>query len=64
MKFFINILKYTIGLPFLLLLSLFSFLLNVIFYSAIVLPVSSDKEIKLHFKEMKESAKELWEPIL
>ena len=63
MKISINILKYTVGLPFLLVLTLFSFFLNVIFYSAIVLPITSDKNNKLHFKEMKELAKELWEPI-
>lgn len=63
MTFFMNILKYTIGLPVMLCLSLFSFFLNVIFYSLIVLPVTSDKQNKLHFKEMKELAKEVWKPI-
>ncbi len=55
-----KLLKYTLGLPFLLLLTITSIFINFIIYSMIVLPLNTDEYNSEHFKDTIEKIIELW----
>jgi len=59
MEIFLNILKFTIGLPFLLIISLLWFIFAII-YSIIILPLSEKDEAIEYCEEMINNLKKLW----
>jgi hypothetical protein len=61
--FILNLLKYTLGLPFLFVMTCFMIFFHFILYPVLVLPLSNNNEIKEYYKDIPNLFKKLWSPI-
>ncbi len=60
MKIFVNILKFTLGLPMLVLLTFLWFMFAIVLYAIMILPLNKINESEEHFKDAFISLKDIW----